>query len=180
MHESGEKAPLEIRQVQGGKFFAALKPVLINRAFIVTQKMTGHPVHDHQPIAPFFKVLLVERIAALVQVRRQVIRLLIRDQHHQAFAAIAAVDTTDPWRNTFAEPRNHPVNLLAVVLLHKTPETVVFIGMAGRKSGDQGKIGLDMWFFGFDFSKLTFRRLIMNEIQVFNRFIHILLGFVEK
>jgi hypothetical protein len=66
------------------------------------------------------------------------------------------------------------------MFLHKNAEAVVFAGMKGRKSRDPGKIGLYMWFFGFDFSKLTFRRLIANEIQVFNKFIHILDGFVEK
>jgi hypothetical protein len=166
--------------VQGREFFATLEPVFVNGAFIITQEMAGHAVHDHQAIAAFFEVLFVEGPARLVKMPRKPVRFIVRDQYHQALAAVAAVNAADLRRNTVVELRNHAVYLPAVMLLHKNAETVVFCGMVSRKSGDPGQVGFNMWFFRFDFSKLTFRRLIANEIQVFNKFIHILDGFVEK
>jgi hypothetical protein len=63
MHERGEETARKFGQVQCREFLASLKPVFVNSAFVVAQKMAGHAVHDHQPVAPFFEVLLVERFA---------------------------------------------------------------------------------------------------------------------
>jgi len=81
--------------MQRRKFFTPLKPMLIHRTFIVGQKMTGHFIHDHQPVAPFFQVTVIKFLSCLLQVAGEVISLIIGDQYHQAFTAVSAVGTTD-------------------------------------------------------------------------------------
>ena len=50
MHKSGKQPVFKIGQVQGGKFFTAFKTVFVNTAFVITEKGTGHSVHDHRDV----------------------------------------------------------------------------------------------------------------------------------
>lgn len=56
-----------MRQVQCRKFFATLEPVFVYGAFVFAEEMTGHAVHDHETIAPFFQVLLIKSTAWLTK-----------------------------------------------------------------------------------------------------------------
>jgi len=119
MHKSGEKAVLEIGQVQGGELFTAFKAMFIYGAFIFTEEMAGHPVHDHQAIAAFFEVLLIKVFPGLFQVLGKFIGFGVRDQYHQAFAAITAGCTTNLRGNGFVQLVHHPVDLLIVPFFDK-------------------------------------------------------------
>ncbi len=125
MHESGEKAVLEIGQVQGGELFTAFKAMFIYGAFVFAEEMAGYPVHDHQAIVPFFNVLLIKVFPGLSQMLGKFIGFWVRDQYHQAFAAIAAGGTTNLQGNGFVQLVHHPVDLLSVPFFDKYPETVV-------------------------------------------------------
>lgn len=180
MHKCGEEPVFEMWQVQGGKLFAAFKPVFIHTAFIIAEKGAGHTVHDHEPAAPFFQVFAVESIAGLAQVLGEVVGFCVIDQYHQALAAITAIGAADARTDGFVEPENQFVYLFAVPFFYKSLETVVLGLMSGRKSGYLRQIGLDMWVLCFDGAKLSFTACRCRLIQVFCRFIHILRAFVEK
>lgn len=180
MHKGGEEPVFEMRQVQGGEFFAAFKPMFIHTAFIITEKRAGHAVHDHESTAAFFEVFLVESFAGLAEVLGKIIGFRIIDQYHQAFAAITAIGTTDSRTDGFIEPENQFIYLLAVPFLYKHLKPLILGLMGGRKCGYLGQIGLNMWVLCFDGAKLSFTACRRRLIQVFCRFIHILRPFVEK
>ncbi len=157
MHECGKQPVLKIGQVQGRKFFASFKTMFVHSAFVIAQKMTGHAVHDHEAVASFFEIFFIKCFSRLAEMRGKIICLIVRNKYHQAFAAIAAIGAIDEGRNGFIEMKNHLIYLIAVPFFHKHFETVVLGNFRRRKSSYPIKIGLDIWYFGFDGPKLSFR-----------------------
>lgn len=119
-----------MRQVQGGKLFAAFKTVFIHTAFIIAEKRAGHAVHDHESAAAFFEVFAVECFAGLAQVLGEVVGFRIIDQYHQAFATITAIGAADLRTDGLVEPENQLVYLFAVPFLYKCLKPVV-LGLMG-------------------------------------------------
>lgn len=169
-----------MRQVQGRKFFAAFKTVLVHTAFVITEKRAGHSVHDHASAAAFFEVFAVESFAGLAKVLGKIIGFFIIDQYHQAFAAITTISTADLRIDGPIKPENQFVYLFAVPFFYKSLEPVVLGLMGGRKCGYLRQVGLNMWVLCLDGAKLSFTACRCGLIQVFGRFIHILRPFVEK
>lgn len=97
MHKSGEHSFFEPWQMQGRKFFAALKPVFVNSTFIICKKMAGNRIQDHHAIAAFFEVFIVEGFPGHLQVPGKIVCFLFIDVYHQGFAAVAATGAIDIW-----------------------------------------------------------------------------------
>ena len=103
--------------------------MFINAAFIIAEKGAGHPVHDHEAVAAFFQVFIVESFSRLAEMPGKVIGLLIIDQHHQAFTTVAAIGTADPGRNGFIQHKYEFVDLLTVSFFQKYLKAVILSGM---------------------------------------------------
>lgn len=180
MHKSGKEPVFKIWQVQGGKFFAAFKTVFVNAAFVIAEKRTGHTVHDHKTATAFFKVFLIKIFPWLAKLSRKIIRLLIRNKHHQAFATVTAGGATDPGSDGFIELKHKLVYLLPVPFFHKYFKPVVLSCMCRRKGRNAFQVGFNMCGRGLDGANLSFTPFRELYIQVFDGFIHILRPFVEK
>lgn len=156
MHKSGEEPAFKIRQMQGGEFFAAFKTMLVNTTFIIAQKRAGHAVHDHETATAFFKVFLIKIFPWLAKLPGKIIRLIIRNQHHQAFATVTAGGATDPGSNGFIELKHKLVYLLPVPFFHKYFKPVVLSCMRRRKGRNAFQVGFNMGGRGFDGANLSF------------------------
>jgi hypothetical protein len=130
VHKSGKEPVFEMRQVQGGKFFAAFKTVFIHTAFVIAEERAGHAIHDHKSAAAFFQVFAVESFAGLAQVPGKIVGFRIIDQYHQTFAAITAIGAADLRTDGLIEPENQFVYLFAVPFFYKSLEPVV-LGLMG-------------------------------------------------
>jgi len=130
--------------MQCRKFFAARKPVFVYTAFFIAEERAGHAVHDHEPAAAFFEVFFVKFFARLAKVRGKITGFVIRDQYHQAFAAVAAIGAVDLRGNGVVEMQYHLIDLFAVVFFYKSPEPFVFCLACFRKRCDPFQVGFYM------------------------------------
>jgi phosphatidylserine decarboxylase len=106
-----------------------------------------------RPLLPFSRYFH-QMSSRLAKMGGKIVCLVIRNKHHQAFAAIAAIGTTDLWRNDFIEPGNQ-LSTCSLFLSFTNTLNRSFSCFGCRKSRDPLKIGLiyGIW---FDAAKLSF------------------------
>lgn len=138
MHKSGECPFLKAREVQRREFLATGEPILVNRALITGEKMTGDGIQQHHAVTAFLYVPVVEIFAAELKMAGQRIGLGLIDVYHQAFAAIAAGSTIYRRRNQVVEFRYQRIDLLLIMAFEEGPEPVIlrllFAGMVRYKT----------------------------------------------
>lgn len=125
VHHGREHTVAETREVQGGKFAAALKTVFVYGATVPGEEVTGDGVEEHHTIAALFDIGFIERGATQLQVCREIIRLSFIDVHHQAFAAIAAAGAVDRRGDGSIQEVDLGVYFGRIVRLQERAKTIV-------------------------------------------------------
>jgi len=172
MHKHGEQSFVEPGYMQSGEFPAPGKAMFVYRAFVFLQEMTGDLVDQHEFVSAFFQVLRVKFGAWLGKMGGKPVCFLLCNHDHQAFTAVSAVGTIDPWGDVLVEPGNKLVNILAVLLLEKDPETIIFGRFFIRNGGNPGRIGFNMVIGSCDGANVSAYPYDAGK-QLVNRIIHI-------